>query len=124
MGEVKISPYSSTTLSTFFCRAEKPCLEVVATVFFLPLGQIIWKKNFLVWEMSLPHFFVVTKEIVGGGGTSGILYNLFPKVTITAQGWDSYTSCHFHKYGWPNNASETSIGAMSHNTSSVKGLIL
>ena len=84
MGEVKMSPYSSTTLSICFCHAEEPCLEVVAIIFFLPWGWIIRKTNFLVWEMSLLHFFVVTKEILGGSGTSGILYNLFPKVTITA----------------------------------------
>ena len=57
-------------------------MEVVAIVFFFPWGQIIRKTNFLVWEMSLLHCFAVTKEIVGGDGTSGILYNLFPKVTI------------------------------------------
>ena len=78
MGEVKMSPYSSTTLSICFCRAEGPCLEVVAIVFFLPWGWIIRKMNFLVWEMSLLHCFAVTKEIAAGGGTSGILYNLFP----------------------------------------------
>ena len=67
-------------------------MEVVAIVFFFPLGQIIRKMNFLVWEMSLLHCFVVTKEIVAGACTSGILYNLFPKVTITARGRDSYTA--------------------------------
>ena len=76
-------------------------------------------------EMSLLHFFAVTKEIDAGGGTSGILYNLLPKVTITAEVWDSYTTFLFYKYGWPNNnTSQTSRGAMSHNTSSVKGLML
>jgi len=59
-----------------------------------------------------------------GGATSSILYNLFSKITITARGLDSYTSCHFHKYGWPNNKSQTSTGEMSHNTWSVKGLML
>ena len=87
-----MSPYSSTTLSICRCHAEEPYLEVMATVFFFPWGRIIRKKNFLVWEMSLLHCFAVTKEIVVGGGTSGILYNLFPKVTITAQGQDSYTT--------------------------------
>ena len=77
-----MSPYSSTTLSICCCRAEEPCLEVVATVFFLPSGQIVKKINFLVWEMSLLHFFAVTKEIMGGSGISGILYKVFPKVTI------------------------------------------
>ena len=85
-----MSPYSSTTLSICCCYAEEPCLEVVATVFFLPWGWIIKKKNFMVWEMSLLHCFAVAKEIVAGGGTSGILYNLFPKVTITARGQESY----------------------------------
>ena len=119
-----MSPYSSTTLSICCYHAEEPCIKVMAIVFFLPWRQIFRKTNFLVWEMSLLHFFAVTKEIVGGGGTSGILYNLFPKVTITARGRDSYTTCRFHKYGWPNNKLETSIVAMSHNTSSVKGLML
>ena len=92
MGEVNMSLHSSTTSSIFCCRAEEPYLEVVATVFFLPWGRIIRKMNFLVWEMSLLHCFVVTKEIATGGGTSGILYNLFPKVTITSRGRDSYTA--------------------------------
>lgn len=59
-----------------------------------------------------------------GDATSGILYSLFPKVTITAWGLDSYTACRFHKYGCPNNTSQASKGAMSHNTSSMKGLML
>ena len=42
--------------------------------------------------MSIPHCFAVTKEIVAGGGTSGILYSLFPKVIITMRRWDWYTS--------------------------------
>ena len=109
MGEVKMSPYSSTTLSICCFHAKDPCLEVVATVFFLHWGRVIKKTNFLVWEMSLLHYFAVTKEIVGGGGTFGILYNLFPKVTITLRGRDSYTACRFQKYGWPNNTSESSI---------------
>ena len=124
MGDLKMSPYSSKTLSIYFFRNEDPCLEVVATIFFLPWGWIIRKTNFLVWEMRLLHFFVVTKEIAVGGGTSGILYNLFPKVKIAARGRDSYIACRFHKYGWPNNTSKISIAAMSHNTSSVKGLLL
>jgi hypothetical protein len=73
--------------------------------------------------MSLLHFFAVTKEMVVGSAISGILYNLLPKVIITARSLDSYTACRFHKYGWPNNTSETSRGSMSHNTSSVKGLM-
>ena len=72
--------------------------------------------------MSLLHCFAVTKEIAIGSGTSGILYKLFPNVIITSRGWDSYTACHFHKYGWPNNTSQTSRWSISHNTSLVKGL--
>ena len=86
MGEVKVSLYSSTTLSICCFHVEEPCLEVVAIVFFLPWGRIIRKTNFLVWEMSLLHCFAVTIEITVGGGTSGILYKLFPIVTITARG--------------------------------------
>ena len=57
------------------------------------------EKNFLVLEMSLLHCFVVTKEIAAGGGTSSILYKLFPNVIVTVLGQESYTTCHFHKYG-------------------------
>ena len=74
--------------------------------------------------MSLQPCFAVIKEMAVGGATSGILYNLFANVMITARGLDSYTACRFHKYGCPNNTSQTSRGAMSHNTSSVKGLML
>ena len=73
---------------------------------------------------NLTTLFSVVKEMIGGGTTSGILYNLFLKVIIIARGLDSYTACHLHKYGWPNNTSSTSRGATSHNTSSVNGLIL
>ena len=86
MGEVNMSLYSSTTLYICFFYVEVPCLEVVAIVFFLPWGWIIRKTNFLVWEMSLLHCFAISKEIAAGGGTFGILYNLFPKVKITARG--------------------------------------
>lgn len=74
--------------------------------------------------MSLPHCFVVTKEMVVGGATSGIPYKLLTKVTITAWGLDSYTTCLFHKYGWPYKTSQTSRGSTSHNTSSMKDLML
>ena len=59
-----------------------------------------------------------------GGATYGIMYNLLPKVIITVRGLNSYISCHFHKYGFPNNTSQTSRGETSHSTSSVKGLML
>ena len=86
MGEVNMSQYSSMTLSICCCGAKGPYLEVVATIFFLSRGQIIKKKNFSVLEMSLLHCFTVTKEIAAGGGTSGIMYKLFPKVIITVRG--------------------------------------
>ena len=76
-----MSSYYSMTLYICCCRVEEPYLEVMATVFFLSWGQIIKKTNFLVLEMSLLHCYAITKEIDGGGGTSGILYNLLPKVT-------------------------------------------
>ena len=119
-----MSRYSSMTLSICCCHVDRPYLEVMAMIFFFPRGHIIKKTNFLVLEMSLLHCFAVTKERAEGGCTSGILYNLFPNVIITAQGWDSYISFLFHKYGWPNNTSQTSRGAIAHNTSSVKGLML
>ena len=74
--------------------------------------------------MILLHCFAVIKEMAVGGATSGILYKLLPKVIITKRGLDSYTSCLFHKYGFPNNTSETSRGETSHDTSSVKSLML
>ena len=123
-GEVNMSSYFSMNLSICCCRAEGPYQEVVSTVFFFPWGHIIRKKNFQVFEMSLLHYFVVTREMAVGSATFGILYNLFPNVTITARGIDSYIACHFHKHGWPNNTSQTSRGETSHNASSVKGLMM
>ena len=80
--------------------------------------------NFLVWEMSLLPFLAVIRDVAVGGAISGILYNELLKEIMTARGLDSYTACRLHKYGWPNNTSQTSSGATSHNTSSVKGLML
>lgn len=74
--------------------------------------------------MSLLHCFVVIREMEIGGATFSSLYNLNPNVTIIAWGLDSYTTCHFHKYGWHNNTLQTSSRAMSHNTSSMNGLML
>ena len=74
--------------------------------------------------MNLLHCFVVSEEMVVGSATFGILYNFFPNVTIKTQDLDSYTTCRFQKYVWPNNTSQTSRGEMSHNTSSIKGLML
>jgi len=119
-----MSSYSSKTLSSYWCHVEGPCLEVVAIVFFFPWGLIIRKTNFPILEMSLLHCFTITREMAVSSATFSIIYNLFPKVTITVRGLDSYTTCCFYKYGWPNNTSQTSRGAMSHNTSSVKGLML
>jgi hypothetical protein len=96
----------------------------VAIVFLFPSGWIIKKTNFLALAMSLLHCFAVTKEMDVGGAISGIMYKLLPKLIITARGMESYTTCHFHMYGWPNNTSKTSRGAMSHNTSFVMGLML
>ena len=124
VGEEKMSMYSSRKFSICCYHTGEPCLEVVATIFFLPRGWIVMKKKFLVWEIILLYCFAVLKEMVEGGTTFGILYNLFPKVIIKQLGLDSYTTCRFYKYGWPNNTSATSRGATSHNTSSVNGLML
>ena len=124
MEEVKMFSYSSMILSIYCCCIEGPCLEVLATVFFSPWGHIIRKTKFSVLEMSLLHFFAVTKEMVVGSAIFAILYNVFPKVTVTTQGLYSYTTCHFHKYGSPNNTSQTKRGSTSHNTSSMKGSML
>ena len=124
VSEEKISSYSSTTFSISYYRVGEPCFEVVATILFFPCGWIVMKKNFLVWETILLHCFAVVKEMIGGGTTSGILYNLVPREIIIVWGLDSYTTCHFHKYGWPNNTSDTSRGATWHSTSSMNGLML
>lgn len=42
-----------------------------------------------------------------GGAASDILYNFLAKVIITERGLDSYATCRFHKYGCPNNTTET-----------------
>ena len=124
MSEEKLSSYSSMTLSICCSRQREPCFEVVATIFFFPCERVVRKMNFLVWETILLHCFAVVKEMTGDDTTSGVLYKLFPKVIITTRGIESYTTCHFHKYGWPNNTSDTSRGETSQNTSSVNGLIL
>ena len=74
--------------------------------------------------MSLLPFLAVIKEVAVGGATSRILYNDLLKEIMTARGLDSYTACRLHKYGCPNNTSQTSRGVTSHNTSSVNGLML
>jgi len=96
----------------------------VAMIFPLFWERIRQKINFLVCEMSLLPFLAVIKEVVVGGATPGMLYNELPKEIITAPGLDSYTTCRLHKYGWPNNTSQTSRGVTSHNTLSMKGLML
>jgi len=119
-----MSSYSYATLSICSFYAKGPSLEVVVIIFFFLWGHTIRKTNFPVLETSLLHCFAVIKEMVLGGYTSSILYNLVPKETIIAWGLDSYTVSHFRKYGCPSNTSQTSRGNMSHNTSSLKGLML
>jgi hypothetical protein len=104
-GEVNMSLCSSKTLSICCCHAEGTFLEVMATILFFPWGQINRKKKFLVLEMRLLHWFVITKEMVVGDSISGILYILLPKVIIATRGMDSYRACFFHMDGWPNNSS-------------------
>jgi hypothetical protein len=96
----------------------------VVMTFFLLQAWITKKTNFSVCEMTLLHFLSEIKEIVVGEDTFGILYNCLPKVIITLWGLDSYTTCRFHKYGWPKRTSQTLRGSISHNTSSLKGLML
>jgi len=124
MAEEKIFLYSSMTLSIFCCCVEEPYLEAMGTTLFFPWGRIIRKTNFLVWEMILLHCFAVIKDMVVGGATFSITYNLLAKVIVTKRGLDSYRVCHFHKYGCPNNTWEISRGETSHTTSSMKGLML
>lgn len=113
-------------VSTCLFYVKEPFLGAmdVATIFPLLWEQTRKKINFLVWEMILLHFLAKIKELEVGGATFSILYNILPKEIITTQGLGSYTTCHFHKHGWPNNTSQTSRGATSHNTSPVKGLML
>lgn len=56
--------------------------------------------------MILLPFLAEIKQVGVGGVTSGILYNLLHKEIIIVRGLESYTTCHFHKYGWPNNTSQ------------------
>jgi len=80
--------------------------------------------NFLVSEMFLLKFLIVVKELVVGGATSDILYNILPKEIMIERGLNSYIIWCIHKYGYPNNTSQTSSGATSHDTSCVKGFML
>ena len=84
--------YSSRAFSIYFFHTEEPCIEVMATIFFFPLGKIIRKKKFLVWEMILLHFFAKIKEMKVGSDASSISYNLLPRVIITVRGIESYTT--------------------------------
>jgi hypothetical protein len=79
--------------------------------------------NFAVCEMTLLYCLAEIKEIAVGSDSSGILYNCLPKVIITLQGLDSYTTCRFHKYGCPKRTSQTSRGEISNNTTYLKGLM-
>jgi hypothetical protein len=92
----------------------------VATTFCLLRERITKKMDFPVFEMTLLHCLEEINEITVGGATFGILYNCLPKVIITLQGLDSYTTCHFHKYGWPKRTSQNSSGEISHNSLSLK----
>ena len=109
-----------------FVSWRDPSREPWVCPWYAPYFESEKKKKiwFLIWEMILLHWLAKIKEMAVGGATSGILYSLLPKVIIMLQGLDSYTTWCFHKYGWPNNTSQTSRGATSHNTSSVKGLML
>ena len=82
------------------------------------------KKKFPVEEMNFLHFLADIKEITLGGTASGIMYNFLVKVIITLQGLDSYTTWCFHKYGWPKITLKTLRGETSHNTSSLKDMML
>ena len=73
-----MSLYYSMTLFIYYYCAEKPYLEAVD-------GDI-------VWDMILLHFLAKIKERVVDGATFDILYNFWPKVIITEQGIDSYTT--------------------------------
>ena len=127
MGEEKLFLCSVMTLSLYrFCYMEEPFAGVMEVAMIFPL---LWERtrqkiNFLVYEMSLLPFLAMIKEVAVGGATSGILYNELHKEIMTSRGLESYTTCHLHKYGWPNNTSQTSKGVTSHNTSFVKGFML
>jgi hypothetical protein len=68
------------------------------------------KTNFSVWKMTFLHFLPEIKEMAVCEATSGILYNCLPKVIIKFQGLESYTTCRFHRYGWPKITPKNSRG--------------
>lgn len=74
--------------------------------------------------MILLHSLPDIEEVALGGATSGILYKGLPKEIIIERGLNTYTTCRFNKYGHPNNTSQVLRVEASHNTSSVKGLML
>lgn len=80
--------HSFTIISTYFYCVEEPFLGViyVATIFPLIFNGIRKKTNFLVWEMILLYCLVEIKEMVVGGATFNILYNVLPKEIITERG--------------------------------------
>jgi hypothetical protein len=57
VGEDKMSLYSSTILSTYFCCVERPCVEAMDAdvTFYSLLEKIMKKKNFPVWEITFLH---------------------------------------------------------------------
>ena len=100
------------------------CVFVVVDRFSKMAIMVAYKKN--ITEEAIAKLFFEQVWVHFGIPQSIISYwgNRFLKVTITTRGLNSYTSCHFHKYGCPNNTSQTSKGSTSHNTSSVKSLML
>jgi len=87
-------------------------------------GVSLGKQISQFWKWAYCIVLYNQRDMAVGSATSDILYNSFPKLTITTRGLDSYIACHFHKYGWPNNTSQTSRGETSHNNSFMKGLML
>ena len=75
MGELNMSLWSSTTLSTYFCCVAESCVEAmdVATTFFSPCERIIKRTNFPVYVINFVHYLAKIREMEAFGATSHIL---------------------------------------------------
>ena len=75
IGEVKMSQYFSTTLSTWLFCVQRPCSEAIDVVvtFHSLWEQIMKRKNFPFWEMAFLHYLAEIKENTIGGSLFDIL---------------------------------------------------
>ena len=80
-----MSFYDSMILSTYFLCVEGLCLEAVDVdvIFRSPSKQTMNITNFLVWEITFLHYFIVMRDTALVESVSGILYSFFTKVIMT-----------------------------------------